>query len=162
MAEIASRRLLIVTTPEVPGWEVERVHGLVTGEAVFAAGPLRDLTAAFESTVGGASPAIGRLIATAREQALLEIRQRAQALGANAIVGASVAYESMGPGHIALVSVRGTAVRLRSGRGDDYLPETASPDGDLAERACPACGFTIPRLELTCVHCGAPRPTMDS
>lgn len=160
MADIASRQLLIVTTPAVPGWEVDRVYGLVTGESVFAAGPLRDLAAAFETAIGGASPAVARLIADARERALLEIRRQAQALGANAIVGASIGYESMGPGQTALVSVRGTAVRLRSDHGD-YQPETATPDGDLAERPCPACGTTIPRLELTCVHCGAPRPAAD-
>ena len=44
MSTIASKELLIVSTPTVPGWKISQTFGLVSGESAFATGPIGDLS----------------------------------------------------------------------------------------------------------------------
>uniref|UniRef100_A0A7C2WDD2 UPF0145 protein ENP13_03080 n=2 Tax=Thermorudis TaxID=1649508 RepID=A0A7C2WDD2_9BACT len=89
--------------------------GIVTGEAILGANLFRDLFAGIRDIVGGRSGAYEKELRRAREIALDEMRQAAEQLGANAIIGVDLDYETIemgGGGGMLMVTASGTAVRL--------------------------------------------------
>ena len=103
--------MLMTTTTVVEGKPVSRYLGVVTGEAIIGANVFRDLFASVRDIVGGRSGTYERGLAEAREVAMQEMQERAQALGANAIIGIDIDYEVMGQNNgMLMVSVSGTAV----------------------------------------------------
>jgi uncharacterized protein YbjQ (UPF0145 family) len=85
-------------------------HGLVSGEAILGANIFRDLFAGIRDIVGGRSAAYEKELRRAKEIAMQEMVAEAQALGANAIVGIDLDYETVGQGTMLMVSASGTAV----------------------------------------------------
>jgi len=84
---------------------------VVTGEAIMGANIFKDLFAGIRDIVGGRSAAYEEELRRARTIALTEIRQAANELGANAVVGIDLDYETVGAqGSMLMVSVSGTAV----------------------------------------------------
>ena len=107
--------MLIVTTTAIDGTRVNRYLGLVSGEAIMGANIFRDFLAGVRDIVGGRSAAYERELQKAKSIALQEMEQEAEAMGANAILGVDIDYESiqMGTGGgMLMVSVSGTAVVL--------------------------------------------------
>lgn len=107
--------MLIVTTPSVEGRRIVRHHGLVSGDAILGANIFRDLFAGIRDIVGGRSAAYERELREAKRIALDEMADEARALGANAVVGVDLDYEtiSMGSGGgMLMVSASGTAVSI--------------------------------------------------
>jgi uncharacterized protein YbjQ (UPF0145 family) len=101
----------LTTTPSIEGKRITKYCGVVAGEAILGANVFKDLFAGIRDIVGGRSAVYERELQRAREIALEEIQQRAQELGANAIVGVDVDYEVLGPNNgMLMVSVSGTAV----------------------------------------------------
>ena len=100
------------TTPTIEGKPIRRYHGLVTGEAILGANIFKDLFASIRDIVGGRSAAYEKELSRAREIALDELTERAVALGANAVVGIDLDYETVGSGGMLMVTVSGTAVTL--------------------------------------------------
>jgi uncharacterized protein YbjQ (UPF0145 family) len=95
----------------VDGRRVVRYTGVVTGEAILGANIFRDIFAGIRDIVGGRSAAYEQELRKARTLAMNEIRQAAQELGANAVVGIDIDYETVGAnGSMLMVSVSGTAV----------------------------------------------------
>lgn len=104
---------ILTTTPAVEGRPVQQYLGIVTGEVIVGANLFRDLFASVRDIVGGRSGAYEDVLSRAREEAMSEIRQRAVALGANAVVGIDLDYEVLGSnGSMLMVSASGTAVRV--------------------------------------------------
>jgi uncharacterized protein YbjQ (UPF0145 family) len=107
--------MLIVTTPHLEGQPVRRYLGLVSGEAILGANIFRDLFAGIRDIVGGRSAAYEEELRKAKQIALDEMAQQAAELGANAVVGVDLDYESiqMGQGGgMLMVSASGTAVQV--------------------------------------------------
>ncbi len=105
--------MLITTTPTVEGRRITAYLGVVAGEAVMGANIFRDLFAGIRDIVGGRSGAYEKELRRAREIAFEELAAKAQALGANAVVGVDIDYEVLGEKNgMLMVSVSGTAVRL--------------------------------------------------
>ena len=107
--------MLVVTTPELQGFTVRRYIGVVTGEAILGANIFRDLFAGIRDIVGGRSAAYEEELRKARDIAIEEMSQQAQDLGANAVIGVDLDYESiqMGQGGgMLMVSASGTAVEI--------------------------------------------------
>ena len=103
--------MIMSTTSALDGRPVSKYLGVVTGEAIIGANVFRDLFAAVRDIVGGRSATYERALAEARETAMTEMSQRAQALGANAVIGIDLDYEVLGQGNgMLMVSVSGTAV----------------------------------------------------
>ena len=103
--------IIITTTPGIEGRRVVRYAGLVTGEAILGANVFKDLFAGIRDIVGGRSATYERELRSAREIAVSELRQAAAELGANAVVGVDIDYETVGgSGSMLMVSVSGTAV----------------------------------------------------
>ena len=105
--------MIITTTPTVEGHSISAYKGLVTGEAIIGAHIFKDLFAGIRDIVGGRSEAYEKTIREARETAVREMMDEAQALGGNAVVGIDIDYEVVGQGgSMMMVSVSGTAVVL--------------------------------------------------
>ena len=103
--------MILTTTPAIEGRKITRYAGVVTGEAILGANIFKDLFAGIRDIVGGRSAAYEEDLRRARSIALTEIRQAASELGANAVVGIDLDYETVGgQGSMLMVSVSGTAV----------------------------------------------------
>jgi uncharacterized protein YbjQ (UPF0145 family) len=100
------------TTPGVEGRQIGEYLGIVTGEAILGANIVKDLFAGVRDIVGGRSGAYEEELRRARQIALDEMTTEATALGADAIVGVDLDYETVGGGGMLMVSASGTAVRL--------------------------------------------------
>ncbi|HFD81311.1 MAG TPA: heavy metal-binding domain-containing protein [Gammaproteobacteria bacterium] len=105
--------MLESTTPSIEGRSISNYYGVVTGEAILGANIFKDIFASIRDIVGGRSAAYEQELHKAREIAFREMEQKAQDLGANAIVGIDIDYETVGAqGGMLMVSVSGTAVKL--------------------------------------------------
>lgn len=105
--------MIVTTTNIIEGRTVRTYLGIVTGEAIMGANIFRDLFAGIRDIVGGRSAAWEKEIQKAREVALQEMEARAQALGADAILGVDLDYEVVGQnGSMMMVTASGTAVKL--------------------------------------------------
>ena len=102
------------TTPTLEGKTIPRYYGVVTGEAILGANIFKDFFAGIRDIVGGRSAAYEQELQKAREIAFQEMSQKAADLGANAIVGIDIDYETVGAqGGMLMVSVSGTAVVVK-------------------------------------------------
>ena len=78
--------MILSTTPQIEGHTIREYKGIVTGETIIGANMFKDTS-------------------------MQEMMQRAQALGANAIVGIDIDYETVGAnGSMLMVATSGTAV----------------------------------------------------
>lgn len=103
--------MLMSTTSVIEGRPVTKYLGVVTGEAIIGANIFRDLFATVRDVVGGRSATYERGLAEAREVAMREMKERAQELGANGVIGIDLDYEVLGANNgMLMVSVSGTAV----------------------------------------------------
>ncbi len=103
--------MIITTTPTIEGKSIRQYLGLVVGEAIVGANVFKDLFASIRDIVGGRAAAYEEELQRARDIAVQEMIARAQALGANAIVGIDLDYEVLGQGgSMLMVTVSGTAV----------------------------------------------------
>ena len=102
--------MLFSTTSVLDGKKILDYKGIVTGETIIGANIFKDFLAGIRDIVGGRSGAYERVLMEARETSLREMSERAAALGANAIIGIDIDYETVGSGGMLMVSVCGTAV----------------------------------------------------
>lgn len=104
--------MIVTTTPEVEGYTITGYYGIVFGEVITGINFLRDFGAGIRNIVGGRSAGYEEELMRARTEALQELEQRAQAMGAHAVVGVDVDYEVLGQGNMLMVTASGTAVTL--------------------------------------------------
>ncbi len=103
--------MLLSTTSVIDGKRIVTYHGLVTGEAILGANIFRDLFAGIRDIVGGRSGAYEKELRRAKDLAIQEMIDQAQAMGANAIIAIDLDYETVGQGgSMLMVSASGTAV----------------------------------------------------
>ena len=105
------KEILVVSAPELPGYRLTEVLGLVRGNAVRARHLGRDILAAFRNIVGGEVPEYRKLMAESRELALDQMIDEARELDADAIVSTRMTTSMIGQG-MAEILVYGTAVRV--------------------------------------------------
>jgi len=107
--------MIITTTNQVEGKKVTRYLGIITGEAILGANIFRDMFAAVTDIVGGRSSSYEKELGKAREIALDELEDWAGELGANAVIGVDLDYESFGKTNgMMMVSATGTAVIIEN------------------------------------------------
>ena len=105
--------MIMATTPEVPEGKVTRTLGVVTGEAIIGAHIFRDFFAGITNIIGGRAGGYEKALRQARDIALQEMQLDAQALGADAVVGVDLDYETLGVENgMLMVTASGTAVKL--------------------------------------------------
>ncbi|MGF1776879.1 heavy metal-binding domain-containing protein [Vibrio nomapromontoriensis] len=103
--------MITTTTQSIEGKRIVAYKGVIAGEAILGANVFKDMFAGLRDIVGGRSGTYERELQRAREIALKELQEKAQDLGANAVVGIDLDYEVLGSGNgMLMVSASGTAV----------------------------------------------------
>jgi uncharacterized protein YbjQ (UPF0145 family) len=106
-----SEDLIVVTTNDLPGYEVVEVYGEVFGLIVRSRNIFSNIGASFRTIFGGEARGYTRLLSDSREHALARLREAAAAKGANAVL--AMRFDS---GDIAQVmnevAAYGTAVKV--------------------------------------------------
>lgn len=105
--------MLITTTPTIEGRPIQQYLGIVTAEAIIGANIVKDLFAGIRDIVGGRSGTYEWVIEEARMNAMQELEAKAVQMGANAVVGVDLDFETVGQGgSMLMVVATGTAVRI--------------------------------------------------
>jgi uncharacterized protein YbjQ (UPF0145 family) len=105
--------MITTTTNVIEGHPVQQYLGIVSSETIIGANLFKDLFAGIRDIVGGRSNTYEKVIDEARTSALKELVQKAQTLGANAIIGIDLDFETVGSGgSMLMVLATGTAVRI--------------------------------------------------
>ena len=103
--------MILSTTPQIEGYPIREYKGVVTGETIIGANFIKDILASVRDFVGGRSASYEKVLREAKDIAMQEMMQRAQQMGANAIVGIDIDYETIGQGNsMLMVATSGTAV----------------------------------------------------
>ena len=105
--------MLVTTTPIIEGKRIIRYYGIVSGETIIGANVFRDFLAGIRDFVGGRSGAYEEVLRQAKDTAIREMEEQAARLGANAVIGVDLDYETVGgSGSMLLVTATGTAVTI--------------------------------------------------
>ena len=103
--------MITTTTHHIEGKPVLQYLGVVSAESIIGANIFKDLFAGLRDIVGGRSVTYEKVIEEARTNAMNEMVQKAQALGANAVIGIDLDFETVGSGgSMLMVLATGTAV----------------------------------------------------
>ena len=103
--------MIISTTPQIEGHTICEYKGVVTGETIIGANFVKDFFAGIRDIIGGRSGSYEKVLIEAKDTSLAEMQQRATELGANAIVGVDIDYETIGQNNsMLMVATSGTAV----------------------------------------------------
>ena len=105
--------MILTTTNDVAGRTVSQYLGIATGEVIVGANIFRDMFSAVRDIVGGRAGSYESALRNARQQAFEELEAEARDLGADAVIGVAIDYETLGSNSsMLMVSATGTAVRL--------------------------------------------------
>lgn len=105
--------MLLTTTSTIDGKSVSQYLGIVTGQAVAGVNIFRDLFAGIRDVIGGRAGGYEKVLAQAKDQAMADLIATATELGANAVIGIDIDYQTVGEKQsMLMVVVSGTAVRL--------------------------------------------------
>lgn len=103
--------MLLSTTNTIENKNIVKYVGLVTGEAIIGANLFRDIFAGIRDIVGGRSGSYEEVLREAKDNAVSEMEENAGRLGANAVIGIDLDYETVGQnGSMLMVTASGTAV----------------------------------------------------
>lgn len=97
----------------IEGKPVQDYLGIVNAQSIIGANIFKDILGGLRDVFGGRSKTYERVIEEAKEDALRELQQKAQSIGANAIIGIDLDFETVGGnGSMLMVIASGTAVRI--------------------------------------------------
>ena len=103
--------MLVTTTNTIEGKRISRYFGIVSGETIIGANVFRDFMAGIRDFFGGRSGSYEKVLRKAKDTALREMEEQARSLGANAVIGVDLDYETVGDsGSMLMVTAAGTAV----------------------------------------------------
>lgn len=140
----------IVTTDTIEGQPVKEYLGIVTGTDIYTVG----------GVFGGGFGSQEKLFDSAFSIATDHMVQKAENLGADAIVGVKITVLSAASGNQIIVVASGTAVKMQLGTG---RPENARSVVDASanmsvtpkHKTCPSCGYENKGNAFYCDSCGA-------
>jgi uncharacterized protein YbjQ (UPF0145 family) len=101
--------MIYATTNILEGYQIEKYLGVIAGEAIMGANVFKDFSAGIRDIVGGRSGSYEKELRQAKELAMEDLTAKAEELGANAVIGMDLDYETI-RGSMLMVSVSGTAV----------------------------------------------------
>lgn len=105
--------MIVSTTNTLETNEVKQYLGIVTGETIIGANLFKDIFAGIRDIVGGRSGSYEKVLREAKDTALKEMEDQAARLGADAIIGVDLDYETVGAsGGMLMVTASGTAVKF--------------------------------------------------
>jgi uncharacterized protein YbjQ (UPF0145 family) len=104
----APTEFILATTHAISGYRVKRILGVVTGLTARTRGVGGKFVAGIQSMVGGEVSAFTYEIEKARDEAIQRMKEQAQKMGANAVIG--IDFESTELLSVIVISTTGTAV----------------------------------------------------
>lgn len=105
--------MIITTTNTLDTHEIKQYLGIVTGETIIGANLFKDIFAGIRDIVGGRSGSYEKVLREAKDIALKEMEDQAMRLGADAVIGVDLDYETVGSsGGMLMVTASGTAVKF--------------------------------------------------
>ena len=105
--------MIVTTTPNVDGRTIQSYLGVISSETIIGANFFKDIMGGLRDVFGGRSGTYEKVLEEAKEYAMKELIEKGQALGANAIVGIDLDFETIGAnGSMLMVSASGTAVKI--------------------------------------------------
>ena len=103
--------MIVTTTPSLEGHQIVNYLGVVTGETIIGANFVKDFFAGIRDVIGGRSGSYEKVLREAKDSAMAEMQERAQSMGANAVIGIDLDYETIGANNsMLMVTAAGTAV----------------------------------------------------
>ena len=104
--------MLCTTTPNIEGKKIEQYLGVISAEVIIGANFLKDIMGGLRDFFGGRSATYEKVLDEARQKAMEELTEKAQRMGANAVVGIDLDFETVGSGgSMLMVIASGTAVK---------------------------------------------------
>ena len=105
--------MILTTTPTIEGRTIVEYKGVVFGEVIVGVNFIKDIAASLRDFFGGRSNTYEKELINARNTAMEELKTRAMAMGADAVVGIDIDYEILGQNSgMLMVIASGTAVKL--------------------------------------------------
>ncbi len=104
--------MLMTTTNTIQGKDIESYISIVSSEVILGANVVRDFLAGITDIIGGRSGAYENKLSEGREMALKELEQRASRLGADAVIGIDLDFETLREGMMMVIAT-GTAVKFK-------------------------------------------------
>ena len=105
--------MIATTTHNIEGKQITQYLGVVTSQTIIGANFFKDILGGLRDFFGGRSGTYEKVLDEAKGYAMSELLQKARAMGANAVVGIDLDYETVGSnGSMLMVSASGTAVRI--------------------------------------------------
>ena len=104
--------MILTSSNTLADKKIIQYNGLVTGESLIGANIYKDLFSGVRDVVGGRTSRYEEEIKKARDLAFESMIEKAEQLGANAIIGLKISYDNLGGtmGNTILVTAYGTAV----------------------------------------------------
>lgn len=105
--------MILSTTNNLETHTIKEYIGIVSGETIIGANIFKDFFAGIRDIVGGRSGSYEKVLREAKETALKEMQEQAEKMGANAVIGIDLDYETVGAnGGMLMVTASGTAVKF--------------------------------------------------
>ena len=105
--------MITTTTPNIEGKNIEQYYGVVSAEVIIGANFFKDMLVVFVILSVAAAVLTKKVLDEARQNAMQELIQKAQAQAANAVPGIGPDFETVGAnGSMLMVVATGTAVRI--------------------------------------------------
>jgi len=105
--------MILTTTNTIETHPAKEYLGIVTGETIIGANIFKDFFAGIRDIVGGRANSYEKVLREAKDTAITEMQQEAIKLGATAVVGIDLDYETVGKnGGMLMVTASGTAIKI--------------------------------------------------
>ncbi|MCX8047497.1 MAG: YbjQ family protein [Anoxybacillus gonensis] len=104
--------MIVTTTNSIEGKQIEQYLGLASGEVILGANVVRDFLASITDIIGGRSGTYESKLAEGREMAVQEMIKKARNMGANAVIGVDLDFETLRDGMMMCIAT-GTAVKVK-------------------------------------------------
>ncbi|ASA96117.1 MULTISPECIES: YbjQ family protein [Anoxybacillus] len=104
--------MIVTTTNSIEGKQIEQYLGLVSGEVILGANVVRDFLASITDIIGGRSGTYESKLAEGRDMAVEEMVKKARNMGANAVIGVDLDFETLRDGMMMCIAT-GTAVKVK-------------------------------------------------
>lgn len=105
--------MITTTTPHIEGKTITTYLGVVSAQTIIGANFFKDILGGLTDIFGGRSGTYEKVLEEAKVSAMAELEQKAATLGANAVVGIDLDFETVGSnGSMLMVIATGTAVKV--------------------------------------------------
>jgi uncharacterized protein YbjQ (UPF0145 family) len=168
-AEPRQRRqpLILVTTPTIPGRDIDEAIGIVSAQVAFGMNVFKDIATAWRDVFGGRANSLQGVLADSRKHVLAELTAEAKSLGADAVVGIDLDMSefSVGNGMVMLTDSHDLAAQVKAWRGKVPAREAAEILGiprRTFENIEQGRGFPYPQLLLIALKATDPNEGKDA